>query len=154
MKKLLLLILLGVLFTSCKNKDELITMKPWYLSHKFNIDYKKGKSISKLTYFKKSEEKLVFKFNINGTLKINEDNGKKYATVRWEWKTADKKYFNILTGIAIGTFTISELNSKELQISKQNIYSSNYEILYFKHFDDADWKTDDEVYNYNKIAKK
>jgi len=154
MKKFLLF-LLPLLVVSCslfKSKDEKLTADKWILHSKFISTYKDGKSDSKLVYFKKSEEKLVFNFKTDGTVHITEDNGNKFATITWNWKSDAKKYIQLNRGNYYGDFLVLELTGKTFEISKSDISTMDSELMTFKHYDDTEWYDDEKVDMMNKIS--
>lgn len=133
-----------------KSNDELLTEKKWVLHNRFYSNYEDGESTNDMKFYKKSEEVLTFKFNTDGTVRITEDNGAKYATIRWFWKSDDQKYITLDKGRYTGDFHILELSSEEFKWSKSDIYSSNSVLETFKHPDNKEWN-DDKIERLNEL---
>ncbi|MEX2347584.1 MAG: hypothetical protein WD511_00060 [Balneolaceae bacterium] len=146
--------LIGLIFLqSCdvfKSKDELLTQEKWVLHNRFISNYDSGESTREMIFYRKSDQVLTLKFNSDGTVRITEDNGEKYATIRWYWKNDDKKYITLDRGKYIGDFHILDLSSKQFQWSKSDIYSTETTLETFKNLDDPEWD-DDKVEHLNSL---
>ena len=142
LKNLVTLLIGLLLLQSCdflKSEEELLTQDKWVLHSRFIYNYNDGTSTSDMIFYKKKGQVLTLKFNTDGTVRITEDNGEKYATIRWYWKNDEKKYITLDKGKYTGDFYITDLGSKKFSWSKSDIYSSDNTIEYFRHLDDSDW---------------
>jgi hypothetical protein len=134
-----------------QSKDDLITKDKWILASKYantNNEEKKGRT---LEYCKKSDEVLVMRFHKDGSVGITEDNGKKFATITWNWKTNEKKYFQLNRGDFYDDFLILKLDGKILQCCKIDINTRDRELMTFRHPEDKKWKDDKTVEILNKM---
>jgi len=155
MKKIILnVFILFFILSSCQNKDDLLTDKKWILHSKFVTVYENGETNSYMEYYKKADEVLSFKFNNDGMIRIREDGGEKFATIKWSWRSKDKKYITLDKGKYYADYYILELNRKTFQISKsgQNPYEK-MELLIFKHPDNKEWN-DENVNLLNELSEK
>lgn len=153
MKKIYFIVLVMIM-TSCSlfmSKDEKLTADKWIQSSSFISKYKDGKSEHKQILYKKSEENLTFKFDMDGTVRITEDNGLKFATITWNWRSDKKKYIQLNRGKYYGDFLVLELTPKILKLSKSDISTIGSEIMTFMHPDSDEWYSDEEVEEMNKI---
>jgi hypothetical protein len=144
-----------LLLNSCsffQSKDELLTKDKWILYYRYISNYENGKSTSEIIFYKRMDEVLTLKFSKDGTIRITEDNGEKFATIRWGWKSDDKKYITLDRGSYTGDFHVLELTNSTLNWSKSDIYSNMTVLETFKHFDDKGWN-DDRVDLMNKRSK-
>jgi len=143
--KIYLFSILTLLLNSCsffQSKEELLTKEKWVLHSRFISDFKDGKAENDMIFYKKADEALVLKFEKDGTIRITEENGLKVATIRWEWKSEDKKYITLDKGSHTGDFHILELTGSTFKWSKSDIYSTKSTLEIFKHLGDKEW--DDE----------
>ena len=144
MKKFVLIFL--ILAFSCKNSTELITTDSWYLSNKFIITEKDGKTYNELIYYKKTDKVLGFHFNSDGSVLVKELNGEKHSKVNWNWKTESQDYITISNGIYKGDFKVSDLDLKKLTLTKTSFVGEySTQVMYFKHLDDEEWPSDESV---------
>ena len=154
MKQILFTLLFSILLlNSCsffQSKDELLTKEKWILHSRFISNYENGKSTNDMVFYKKTDEVLTLNFKKDGTIRITEDNGEKYATIRWEWRSDDKKYIVLDKGRFTGDFYVLELTGSTLQWSKSDIHSSNSNLETFKHINDKEWD-DEKVEIMNEI---
>ena len=153
MKNITLLLLLSLLLQSCslfKSKDELLTQEKWILNNRYISNYVDGKSKNKMIFYKKADETLTLKFDMDGTVRIREDKGAKFATIKWYWKNDDKKYIVLDRGKYTGDFYVLDLTNSELKWSKSDIHSTKSTLETFKHLDDKEWD-DEKVEMMNKM---
>lgn len=154
MKKLTLLLILIQMLSSCTlfmSKDELLTRKEWMLDHKNTFNIINNKHTTESHFYKKSDEALIFNFKPNGTVRITENKGTKFATTTWKWHGDDKiriKYDN-----EAGEYIVAELSYKKLHLTKRYLTQSKSEYLYFKHKDCEDWSSDEVVDLMNEMDR-
>jgi hypothetical protein len=157
MKNILLIcITVFLLFSSCsffQGKDKLLTQEKWILHMRSSVNYANAGSSSGLKFFKRADEVLTLKFNMNGTAIITENNNEKVDTILWKWKSEDKKYITLDRGKYIGVFSVSTLKRKSFTWSKYNKFNllERTDMEFFKHFKDKEWD-DENVDVYNKIS--
>ncbi len=140
MKKVLVVLVLVLFIQSCEDKSHLLTKSPWGLYHRFAYDFDNPQNIIQNTYFKKSGKQLILQFNIDRTVNINENNGDKHTTTKWAWSSTEKESMIIHDFGDSGKYTVSQLDSKKLTLTKTYLKSGTVEILYLKHFDDNEWE--------------
>lgn len=156
MKKITSFLLLLFVLSSCsffKSNDTLITEKPWVLYSKFVSTYENDVLKTDLILFKKSEKAIELNFHLDGTVHVREDNGMKFANILWNWKEDNNKYFQWHTGNKYADYHVLELTGKKLTFTKSDIYSSENEIMYFRHYDDKDWYSDEMIELMNNSRK-
>jgi hypothetical protein len=156
MKKIIIVLFVLISMQSCdllKSKDEMLTEKKWVLHSRFISTFNDGELTNDMIFYKKSDEVLALKFNADGTVRITEDNGDKYSTIRWYWKNDDKKYITLDKGKYTSDFQILDLSSDEFKWSKfdsYSIYSPGTTFETFRHLDDPEWD-DEKVEQMNKL---
>lgn len=143
MKKLILIAIVAFVTTSScslfKSKDALLTEEDWILYSRLTITGLTENTAVKNTLFKKSDEVVVLMFNKDGTLDVRENNGDKFSTGFWRWKSDDKEYIVINYRDYSGELCVHKLNCSDLEWSKLDVDSGSSVRECFKHEKDKDW---------------
>ena len=149
MNKILIIIL--ILLNSCslfKSKDQLLTEKEWILFQTMTTKTLEANAKLNFERYTKTERKLVMNFHEDGTVDITQDNGEKYATVPWSWKTTKKKYFRLHKGKYHGDFHITRLDDQSFAYAKVDLGDERddiTEINFFQHPDDDGWLNEKQI---------
>lgn len=154
MKKVVFFMLVALVATTAcslfKSKDTLLTEEDWILYSRLSITGLTGNTTFKNSLFKKSDEVVVLMFNKDGTLDVRENNGAKFSTGLWNWKSEDKEYVEINYGDYSGELRIHKLNGSELEWSKLDVETGCSVRENFKHESDKNWN-DETVDVLNKV---
>jgi len=152
MKKTLFLALAtftSILFLTSCDKTEKLTQESWILYTRYT-QQNTGDFKHKSVFYKKSEQKLYLKFNTDKTLKIKEDNNKKFATVLWDWKNDSQKDIVFTYGGNSGDFSVFDLTNEMLVLYRYTPDSVFTDTYYHENY--KDW--DDELIDFfNKEEK-
>lgn len=137
MKRIMVLLIMVVLVTSCNlksDKNETLCTGKWIIFAWDKSNYESGKLNSKMETYQKSDEKLVLKFEKDGFVTITRNKGEEKINTTWWWKDDEKKELEINWDDYIGYFNVVEIDKKELKLyTITNLQPMHTELLWFKN---------------------